>query len=300
MNVALIGYGYWGKIIHKYISNNKELNLIGIYSPHYESSISIDELINKGMQCAFVCTPIETHYEIVSFLLENRINVFCEKPLCKKYIETEKLIEIAKLNKVILFTDYIYTFSKSINLIKQKIKKIKYISFIEMELSQFGNFYKNDDVIDVLGVHLLSVLSYWFENEKDIKVKEIIPVINNSNGLIQSVVIYLQFGDIPVCMKCNLLGEKKVRKIIISYKNGMIKFDMLANETVKIFEFCEEKGIWRETINESYNYNEGNNLETSINFFISCVKGECNNFLNLMITKKVSEVNDKIKSICNF
>ncbi len=82
MNICLIGYGYWGKILHKYLLNYKDLNLLGINDHHYDNSVDLKELINsKKIDAAFVCLPIEKHYEVVKELLVNGINVFCEKPL---------------------------------------------------------------------------------------------------------------------------------------------------------------------------------------------------------------------------
>ena len=36
MEVAVVGYGYWGKILKKYLDENDLFKVVGIYDPLYK------------------------------------------------------------------------------------------------------------------------------------------------------------------------------------------------------------------------------------------------------------------------
>ena len=121
MKCVLIGYGYWGKILERYIKESSFFKLSGIYDPLLEDKLEMTEILtDKSIECAFVCNPIDEHYSTVKLLLEHGKHVFCEKPLSKKLEESMELLNLAKKNNLTLFTDYIYTVSPSINEIKKR------------------------------------------------------------------------------------------------------------------------------------------------------------------------------------
>lgn len=57
---------------------------------------------------AFVLTPPSTHFLIVSNLLKKKKNVFLEKPLSLNPNDSQKLLELAKKNKVQFSVGYVY------------------------------------------------------------------------------------------------------------------------------------------------------------------------------------------------
>ena len=81
---VLIGYGYWGRILEKYLNKSEYIDLCYIYDPILYQGISIETILTDSeIDAAFVCTPIDTHYEIVKDLLMCGKHVFCEKPLTR-------------------------------------------------------------------------------------------------------------------------------------------------------------------------------------------------------------------------
>jgi predicted dehydrogenase len=121
-NAGLIGFGYWGKILHKYLTKHKGFSLKAIATRHPESiagvipsgvkACTIEELAgDPEIDAVFIATPIITHYEITRLCLEQGKHVFCEKPLTSVYFEAQHLKEISGKTGRHLFTDYIYTFS---------------------------------------------------------------------------------------------------------------------------------------------------------------------------------------------
>ena len=170
MKCVLIGYGYWGKIVKQYIEKNNYFELVGVCDPALKNSLNLEDILkSKEIECAFVCSPVDTHYSTVKKLLEYNKHVFCEKPLCKDFNETKELVNLSEKKEVCLYTDYIYTVSPTINFIKKNINLVGKVLYCEASIKQFGNFYKNDDVFEVIGVHMFSALSYILDAEIAIK-----------------------------------------------------------------------------------------------------------------------------------
>ena len=117
-NSILIGYGRWGKKIYPTIK--KKFNVIAILKKKNEfKKVKLDNI-----NWAFVATPENTHYNIVKFLLEKKINVFCEKPLTLSYYTAKKLVSISKNNKIKLYISDIECYKKK----KIKLTKNNFIT----------------------------------------------------------------------------------------------------------------------------------------------------------------------------
>ena len=78
MNIGLIGYGYWGKIIHKKLSKLCDVKFVCTSKDDYMQEL-------ENVDWVFVATPDNTHYKIVEDCLTFGKNVFCEKPLTPTY-----------------------------------------------------------------------------------------------------------------------------------------------------------------------------------------------------------------------
>lgn len=293
MKTVLIGYGYWGKIVYKYLMENELFELIDIYDPAMQLSISLDDIFSGSqIECAFVCTPIETHFEIVKKLLKANLHVFCEKPLCKLFQEVQQLHYLANFTHCILYTDYIYAVSSSIQEMKKHIDRLGKIIYIDMSIKQFGNFYKNDDVIEVLAVHMISSLAYLFP-DLEIIINGIETIKYNENNKIEDCIIQLKIGEITGKIRSSIIACEKERKITVICESGIICFDMFGEYTVQVIEHIKHDHIKREKYLIQKKYDEHNNLKYAINqFHNSIVKN--NNDDNMKLTLKVSKYIDQI------
>ena len=122
-NVGLIGFGKWGKILAKKLSNVANLKFICNSKDDYTLGISFFQNIDWVV----IATPDETHYEIIKDCLNLGVNVFCEKPVTLSYQASEELFELAEEKKLILYCSDIHNFRNYNFPIKEKniIKRIK-------------------------------------------------------------------------------------------------------------------------------------------------------------------------------
>lgn len=294
MKVGLVGYGYWGKIIRTYIDKDDNFELIKIYTLETEQKQDglyvndLDEIAeNPDIEAVFICTPVSTHFSICKKFLSKKKHVFCEKPTVSLNDDLEMLYRIASENGVILYTDYIYTVSDSIQMMKRKIGELGEIRTIEGDISQFGNFYQQDSVYEVLGVHLFSVLAYLLPGLSVDSCRRVdwgeLEQYGGNVGLTVNNRICVNFSF-------SLLSPKKVRRLSIYGTKGSMVFDMLDEAaTLRLYTYSKkvDGGYIIEKKND-WKYDEKNNLKHILTVFYESIdKG---NDENQYISKKVSEI----------
>ena len=91
MKVCLIGVGKFGSI-HKRVL--KDIVGVELYTCDINGQEDARDWRILDFDHAIVCTPIDTHYDVVRRLLLQGKNVFVEKPLAKTVEECKELIEV--------------------------------------------------------------------------------------------------------------------------------------------------------------------------------------------------------------
>lgn len=293
MKAALIGYGYWGKILRRYIDASPDFELAaivvkrgGISDPLFTTLERV--LSDIEIEAVFVCTPIHLHFEICEKCLQNGKHVFCEKPTVKTLEQFQTLLKIAEQQKRILYTDYIYTVSPSIRKIYQELAAVGDVCSVTGEIGQFGNFYPDDPVDEVLGVHLFSVLAYLFP---DFTVSRIYDSGRNElKGWEQRICMTLN-ETIQVTFLYSLLSPRKTRWIKVTGTTGAFLFDMLDSKgSLRYLHYVQDtENRWRNTEEKTWNFDEGNNLKSAMAEFKKAILMG-NNARNIQISSKIMEI----------
>lgn len=298
MKCAIIGYGYWGHIVERYLINSEKFYLAYIYDPSITNQISLEIILNDNeIEAAFICTPIETHYEMTKLLLQHNKHVFCEKPLTKTLILAEELAKLAINKNKCLYTDYIYTVSPSINFIKDKLESIGTIIDIEGEILQFGNFYENDSVDDVLAVHMFSIILYLLDKKKDIDVEKVITIRSDKHNLLECKIVLKSLFVSKITFICSLVSDTKSRRVCIRGEKGNLVFDMLGEFTAKQFLVEKQEVGYRILKENNKKFDEKNNLELAINKFYDEIKRFSNG--NLLMSLAVTDLLERFKHYTN-
>lgn len=294
LKCVLIGYGYWGRILEKYLIKSEYIDLRYIYDPILYHGISMETILaDSEIDTAFVCTPINTHYEIVKGLLMCGKHVFCEKPLTKSLKTAQELARLAAEHKVCLYTDYIYTLSKSINYLKRRMESIGQILSIEGEIRQFGNFYKSDSVEEVLGVHLISAVLYLLDETENIIVENMQPLRYDAHNLLEGQFLLRSTKAPSILLKCSLVSESKSRKLWIKGEYGNLVFDMLGIYTAKQFLIKKQETGYCVICDEEVTFDETNNLGAVVDEFYHEVITNSNG--NLKLALSVTDIIERLK-----
>lgn len=116
--ICLIGYGYWGKILHKNLSALGHQDIM-----IFDKVLDNLDKINDSFDYYFVATPFTTHEETLLSLSKFKgKKIWCEKPLASSLGSVNQIYELLESNGNHLFVDWIYLFNPAIDFIKKKIK----------------------------------------------------------------------------------------------------------------------------------------------------------------------------------
>jgi predicted dehydrogenase len=258
MNGIMYGKGYWAGILKRYL-DSKDVKIIGIVDTHTTFQEE-KELLEKA-EVAFICTPVNTHYEIAKKLLNRGIHVFCEKMLTLDSESSIELINLSLKNKCVLFVDYTYLYSPGINNIKKNLYQIGNIKLIRGSIKQYGKFYEDCNVMQNIGCHFLAIIHYVTEWEKmDIIVK-------NYNGILEDYDYCFQAkkNNSHILLNASLLSNYKTREIEFIGDRGILSYNMLSNNTVSFIDYYDQSK------NYTVKFNESNNLRYSVDKFFGFI-----------------------------
>ena len=123
--ICLIGYGYWGKILHRNLTN------LGFVNVKILDEIldNMDELTGD-FDYYFVVTPFTSHVDVLEKISKFRSKkVWCEKPLAESYQDVNRIYKKMSARDNMLFVDWVYLYNPAINFVKElsKDKKIKQV-----------------------------------------------------------------------------------------------------------------------------------------------------------------------------
>jgi predicted dehydrogenase len=281
--VALIGYGFWGKILEKYIEESLYFDLKFIFTHsqkvHPNHTNNLSAILKSEVNFVFIVTPSKFHYEYTKLFLEEGINVCCEKPFVSNLLQIDELYSIAQKNKLILHVNYIYLLSPSINFLKEKLSKVYDQRKIQFSIEQYGKFYNGENAFKVIGCHLLSVLFYLFD---DIVIKNLSIETLALDKDEQDQVLYLQENDNEFTFRANLLSNERRRFFQIETPINTYIFNPLEEKCVKIFSNQTQKTIF------SKSFDEKNNIRHLLDHLIH--SDWTDNLKNKQIVSKVSQI----------
>lgn len=261
-NVALVGCGYWGSKLKRYIPECFNLK----YICNSRTDLST---IWKDIDAVIIATPMKTHYEVIREVLCNGKHVFSEKPITLDEAEAQDLKRIASERKLKIAVNYIWTFSKGIQKMVDIIKseRIGKIEYIEMNVKHLGRFLEYN-VFWLLASHYLSVLG-MFADLGQLKFQTRNCLYNGDICTTGSILF----------SRCNLLGcinvstnypGKDLRTTIYGTK-GTIQFDPLNREkTIEVTLYNRQFAKLPPDLTEEYeffSYDESSNLRWAMEYF---------------------------------
>lgn len=269
LRVALVGYGYWGRVLAREISADPRFSLVLVVDPLVAqgggpagvpaasdglaelcaSARLADDLAtlldDNTIEAAFVATPVATHFELCRMLLASGRHVFCEKPLVRTLAELDELQALAARMGRILFCDYVYLGSPSVRRLLDLRGELGQLRLFQGEVSQFGNFYQNDSALDVLGVHLLSVLAALLGPLDDDELRTAARCAHVESPLGDGRLgasVSLDLGELRALLECDLLSPSKTRRIKVVGTRGSATFSMTDPETTLSWVLYDPSG----------------------------------------------------------
>ncbi|KPJ67300.1 MAG: UDP-N-acetyl-D-glucosamine dehydrogenase [Coxiella sp. DG_40] len=237
---AVVGVGYLGKFhAEKYAKlPNAELVAVcdtdekcchEIATLHNVNAIkNYQELLGK-INAVSIVVPTTCHYSIAKFFLDNNIHVLLEKPITNTVEEANELINIAKMNKLILQIGHLERFNPVLMALKNTLEKPLFIE--SLRLSPFKLRSIDVNVILDLMIHDIDIVQYLVDSP----IKQIhasgAPVLSNKAD-IANVRIEFMSGCVAN-VTASRISLKSKRHLRIFQHNAYFSGD-LTNKTLGI------------------------------------------------------------------
>ena len=207
VKVCLIGYGKWGKVLYKKLKDITYVSLV-LRKKNY----SIKKI--RDVDWVVIATPDTTHYKIVKDCIKIKKNVFCEKPLTKKFEQAKKLYDLAKANRVKLIVS---------DLSKYK-KKIPFSPHVNT-FTRSKSFHEDKNIItkryDFLYRFAYHDIGYIYNSVKNKRLK-LIKIICSKKIL----KFYLEFSNIKFYFSYDTINKKRFYRfnnLSLYQKNDILK-----------------------------------------------------------------------------
>jgi len=209
MKTLLIGNGYWGSIVKSKLISQTDL----LYTAN--SKDNLDNILNKfDVDYVFVCTPTETHYDIVKKCLNHHKNVFCEKPFTGDFNKANELYKISEKNNVNIFVDNIFLYRNEYhNILNKKFANIKFV------WNKYEDIF-NENLFNRLLYHDLYLLLELSNNNWE---------VNYCNVSEDKLSLSLFSGDLTSEFNYDRSCKDKKEKILI-LNNNLIDFSEPLND----------------------------------------------------------------------
>ena len=269
---ALIGCGYWGSKLRRYIEENQDFNLKYVC----DSKSDLNEIWHdKEITAVVVATRNDTHYSMAKSALLHGKNVLSEKPLSSTTQECEELKQIALDRNLLLLVEYTYTFSRALQKARNMVEEgeIGKVLGFEMAVRHLGRF-KGGSVYWLLGSHMLSVLD-MFVPLKELSFRRTDLV--SYQGEVETGVISFQKGGLSGQIVVSLNYPGKETRIIIYGERGTIIYDPVSQPSLQVEKYERLEWIVGPELpreHEEFRIDETNNLRYAIEYFARALRGE--------------------------
>ena len=251
MNVAVIGYGYWGPNVARNLANldGAQLTAIAEMSPSARKRAqkaypgieitpdACDVIKSTSIDAIAVITPVWTHYELAKAALEEGKHVFVEKPFTSTARQAEELIELAARKNLKIMVDHTFLFTGAVRKIGQLLSDgtLGRLYYYDSTRVNLGLFQHDINVLWDLAPHDLSIMDHLIGTTPEAIVAT---GQKHLNGHEDVAFMTLYFPEnIIAHINVNWLSPVKVRTTLIGGEKKMLVWnDLDADEKIKIYD----------------------------------------------------------------
>jgi predicted dehydrogenase len=253
INVALIGYGYWGPNLARNIVLNSSYQLVAVVDQDekrrclanslygvstYSSYEEID--VEIKIDLVVICTRPSSHKFLASHFIKKQINVLITKPCGMSSAEADEIAALAEASDVKVFCDFTYHYSPLVNFLTSNplaIQIVKEMREYTSYRTSLGIVQSDVDVIADLAVHDIYIL---------LLLKSELPIFVNclrtnasDNSQLRAAFLTLTWANgFTAAIHVSWNSPKKVRLIsIASNDRGVLLEEMNREAPIQLVHF---------------------------------------------------------------
>lgn len=252
INVAIIGYGYWGPNLvrnfnsvegcHvKWVSDLRlpRLEIVQKQYPSIQITDDVEKIFDdKDVDAVVIATPVHQHYPLALKALHAGKHVLIEKPMTQSVEEAEKLGALSEEKGLTLMVDHTFLYTGAVQKIKELIDKdeIGDIEYFDSTRINLGLFQQDVNVLWDLAPHDISIL-FHLVKERPSSVCAT-GVSHTPNGIENIAYLAVHYASQKIAhFSCSWTSPVKLRTILIGGSKKMVLFDDVEpSEKVKIYD----------------------------------------------------------------
>lgn len=252
VNVAIVGYGYWGPNLTRNLADTEGATVSAIVDldratlaaaarryPGIKTETDVRAVLrDPNIHAVAIVTPVATHYELALAALRAGKHVLIEKPITETSDQAQRLIDEAQRRNLVLLVDHTFVYTGAVRKISElvatgELGKVYYYDSVRVNL---GLFQPDVNVISDLAVHDLAILDHVLGEH---------PVAVSANGArhipgapenVAYLNLYYDSGAIAH-LNVNWLAPVKVRQTLIGGSKKMVVYnDLEPSEKVKVYD----------------------------------------------------------------
>lgn len=252
MNLAVIGYGYWGPNLVRNFFNTENSTVIivadarrerlkiinGIF-PTIHTTSNIEEIFkNELVDAVVIATPVSTHYALAKKALESGKHVLIEKPMTRSSFEAKELIDLANKQNKLLMVDHTFLYTGAVQKMKELIVNgdIGNINYFDSTRINLGLFQPDMNVLWDLAPHDISILNYLVDEEP--YSVNATGVSHTKNGLENIAYMTINYkSGLIAHFNCSWSSPVKIRTTLVGGDKKMILYnDIEPTEKIKVYD----------------------------------------------------------------
>ena len=283
IKIGLIGAGRWGPNVIGAIKHINDAKLIKVVDPNIEALSILNQRFPGIITCAktseifkddqidavAICTPVETHTELVRSALENGKHVFVEKPFGHDTNECESLCNLAQDRDLKIVVGHVFLFNASVLALKRIIQsgELGEILHLEAHRTNLGPVRKDVNAVWDLTSHDLSIFDFLLDDlPEEVSCLGSCKLDSKNEDTTYSTFKYK--GGILAHAHASWLNPRKVRQItVIGSKKMALWDDLNLDHPITIYD--SSIGLDQSYYSDSFashrlSYNRGNVVLPSI------------------------------------
>ena len=252
INVAIIGYGYWGKNL---VRNFNALDICEVTyvcekdATKAQKCIKLYPKINvvsdynilmrdDTLQAIVIATPVDSHYQLAKAALKNGKHVLVEKPLTSSFAEANELMELANSLKLLIMVDHTFLYTGAVRFLKEQADSGVFgnINYVDSTRINLGLFQHDVNVLWDLAPHDISICN-WLINKKPISVQAT-GISHTDNNIENIAFLTLKYEYNTIAhFNCSWVSPVKIRQMLIGGDKKMVAYnDMEPTEKIKVYD----------------------------------------------------------------
>ena len=293
INLAIIGAGRIGKVHALAINNSKIANLVYIYDPDEEIakkfSVEFNCIVSnidnikkdKQIDAVIICSPTDTHVELICIFSNYKKAIFCEKPIDLDIKKVRKCLETIEKNKTQFMIGFNRRFDPHFQSLKNSLKQDK-IGNIETiiitsrdpglppinYLKQSGGIFKDMTIHDFdMAIFLLDELPVEIYSSASILIDDQIKEVEDFDTA--SVILKTLSGKQIIISNSRRSSYGYDQRIEVHGSLGMVSAE---NQRPISIEIANSQGFTKPPLHHFFMTRYINAYAEEINYFVNSLK----------------------------